>query len=120
MITGHPNPGVTLLLSSILRDDTRRETVRFYAKRSGCSCLKEAYSLMKQANGRRRGFCFGCHKKMEIKELLACTACHAVQYCSKECHEQCWPEHKELCARIQNNDDDYAKVLLLHLFKKKE
>ncbi len=105
-------PGVTLLVSSIRHGDTTRETARFFAKRSACSCLKEKYALMKQERGRRYGICFACYKKVELRELLVCTACRQVQYCSKECQKNDWPRHRtNLCTLLQSSDD-YAMQLL--------
>ncbi len=79
------DPRASLLLGCLLDGDTERETIRFFAKRANCSCLKEKYSLMKQERGRRTGCCFRCRKGKEVRELFVCTGCQAIHFCSKKC-----------------------------------
>lgn len=40
--------------------------------------------------------CFTCQER-KIK-VFACSQCHAVEYCSRGCQRQDWPDHKQACS----------------------
>ncbi|KIY64492.1 hypothetical protein CYLTODRAFT_358363, partial [Cylindrobasidium torrendii FP15055 ss-10] len=47
--------------------------------------------------------CSKCSKKAQAaSELKLCAACKEVAYCSKDCQESDWPQHKSVCG--ENND----------------
>jgi hypothetical protein len=63
----------------------------------------------------RHQTCPGCRKTFGSSDLLKCSQCHMVRYCSKECQGLHWKlEHKEDCILLQsvrkstraNPDDD--------------
>lgn len=45
--------------------------------------------------------CSGCLKFDCHKELLQCSACQSVRYCSVHCQKAHWPKHKVLCKAIK-------------------
>ncbi len=44
----------------------------------------------------------GCLKFKCHKELLQCSACQSVRYCSVHCQKAHWPKHKVLCKATRN------------------
>lgn len=42
--------------------------------------------------------CYVCGNKGQTKQ---CSRCHGVDYCSKKCQAQDWPDHKYLCGLIR-------------------
>ena len=81
-----------LLSMADLAHDRERETTRFFAKRIDCTCLKEKYAQVKTQP--KIGFCDHCHQKKKRRELMLCTRCGHVQYCSEKCQRD---QHEELC-----------------------
>eukprot|EP00984_Skeletonema_dohrnii_P018777 scaffold8854_cov97-Skeletonema_dohrnii-CCMP3373.AAC.2 len=74
--------------------------VKYLRERIPCNCLDDKYKKVKCST--KMGFC--CNKKCtlpdkvaEQKSMVYCTKCRTVNYCSRECLEAAWPEHKELC-----------------------
>jgi uncharacterized protein YqgV (UPF0045/DUF77 family) len=66
-------------------------------------------------------FCVVCRKTEtkiakdsdEILELLkSCTRCRIVKYCSRSCQRMDFKKHKDVCALIQNESDEVAKLWL--------
>ena len=45
--------------------------------------------------------CNGCLKFDCHMELLQCSACQSVHYCSVQCQKAHWPKHKVLCKAIK-------------------
>ena len=41
--------------------------------------------------------CAACGKSSD--NLKACTACHLVKYCNRECQISHWPKHKKFCRK---------------------
>ncbi len=48
--------------------------------------------------------CFGCGKDKDslTNSLMQCGGCHAMTYCSKDCQQKHWDEHKEFCKMIRH------------------
>ena len=77
--------------------------VKYLRERIPCNCLDDKYKKVKCST--KMGFC--CNKKCtlpdkvaERKSMVYCTKCRTVNYCSRECLEAAWPEHKELCESV--------------------
>ena len=58
-------------------------------------------STVSQTDQDRIG-CYVCKGFAEGREILFCSRCRWMKYCSKECQKQNWPEHKSLCKIIAN------------------
>lgn len=76
------------------------DIIHFYKKRIPCSCLDEKCSHYEQFQ-KRGSRCGKCHQKKHYKDLLTCSGCKIVQYCSRECQKLDWPKHKEGCKKLQ-------------------
>ena len=81
--------------------DSDCDTVRFFSKRIGCSCLKEMSKQVKSEP--KLGLCGYCKHRKERRELMVCALCRIPQYCSKACQEAHWPEHKVCCDLRRKN-----------------
>eukprot|EP00984_Skeletonema_dohrnii_P033569 scaffold30514_cov154-Skeletonema_dohrnii-CCMP3373.AAC.2 len=88
-----------LYISSSAADE--HTLVSFLKKRIPCCCLDEKYKQVKSIS--KIGICFnpkcplpgGITKRSATK---CCSRCRwAVNYCSEECQEAAWPEHKADC-----------------------
>lgn len=77
-------------------DGCRMSLMKFFVKRSPCSCLKEKYAEMKMHQS-KTGVCGHCKGRFQRKDLLVCTRCERRQYCSKECQVSDWHKHKMTC-----------------------
>ena len=73
-----------------------RDMLKFFSKRTSCSCLKELYSEARKAMP-KTGHCFHCRKEVERRLLPVCSECKVVQYCSRECQVAHWPVHERFC-----------------------
>lgn len=74
--------------------------VSYLRKRIPCSCLDAKYKQVKSIS--KIGICMnpGCHLPGGVTERSAmkcCSRCHLANYCSKECQEAAWPDHKAEC-----------------------
>ena len=74
--------------------------VSFLRKRIPCKCLDEIYKEVKSTP--KMGICFNenCslpNRMIKRTEMLQCTQCRMVYYCSRRCQKAAWPSHKECC-----------------------
>ena len=74
----------------------RRDALKFYSKRTTCSCLKAMHQVARRTLP-KMGFCYGCAKEIERVALSVCSRCMIVQYCSRECQVSDWPYHENSC-----------------------
>ena len=74
-----------------------REILRFFSKRIPCSCLKDLYKQSKRTL-LKDGCCQNCKRVLHRSELMVCGNCRIIQFCSKECQRECWPEYKIWCS----------------------
>lgn len=84
-----------LLIARDLVEEDKRSLVKFFRKRTPCSCLDYMHAELKRQA--KTGLCRHCGRRMEWKALKECSKCEVVQYCSKECQVAHWPEHREAC-----------------------
>ena len=73
-----------------------RDALKFYFKRTSCSCLKVKHFEARKAIT-KAGICFGCNEEHERALLSVCSRCMVTQYCSRECQVADWPRHEEDC-----------------------
>ena len=75
---------------------TRRDLLKFFRKRTTCSCLKEIHlearkTLLKMSK------CKYCKEMNPRVSLMVCSRCRVSQYCSRECQIADWPWHEVDC-----------------------
>ena len=87
-----------LIQARDLCDGGNRALIRFFSKRTPCSCLDEKNEMAKSQP--KKGWCFLCNRFKEYSQLKVCSRCKLSQYCSVECQRADWPTHKETCADI--------------------
>jgi hypothetical protein len=74
--------------------------VKYLRKNIPCSCLDEKYKQVKTITKMgvcRNPQCSLPDMTVERKKMLYCTRCRKVNYCSPECQEADWPQHKKRC-----------------------
>ena len=54
------------------------------------------------ATGLTRQSCAYCCNQNPSGNLLQCTSCRQIAYCSKECQVKAWPLHKVHCKQLSN------------------
>ena len=88
-----------------LMDGDEHTLVQFFRKQIPCSCLDEKYKEVKSIP--KMGVCFSGQcplpGNMAVRsKMLRCTGClddQYVSYCSRECQEAHWSEHKKFCGK---------------------
>jgi len=76
---------VMFAAAQVIRDVSgggERHTIRFFAKRITCSCLKALNSQVKKEQP-KTGICDGCLRVAKRETLMVCSRCELVQFCSK-------------------------------------
>jgi hypothetical protein len=73
-----------------------RDLLKFYSKRTTCSCLKKMYSDARKTLP-KVGCCYHCDEVKERELLSVCSRCRIHHYCSRECQVADWPEHERFC-----------------------
>ena len=74
----------------------KRDLVKFYRKRTACSCLKKVH-LETRKTLPKVGNCTHCKEVKERALLMVCSRCRIAQYCSRECQNAHWSRHKGYC-----------------------
>jgi len=77
-------------------NSSMRDALKFYYKRTSCSCLKALYSKARKTI-RKVSRCVGCEQEHERVLLSLCSRCRMPHYCSRECQVADWPRHKDYC-----------------------
>ena len=80
---------------------SRRDTLKFFRKRTECSCLKKKH-LEARKTLPKLGMCYLCCEVKERTLLMVCSKCKIAQYCSRECHIADWSRHKCDCDKYFN------------------
>ena len=81
--------------------DNERDLLKFFHKRTACSCLKERYSVVRKIFP-KLGKCSHCKVVKARSLLMVCGRCKIDQYCSSECHVAAWSEHRRQCGDYIN------------------
>jgi hypothetical protein len=82
--------------------------VQFFRKRIPCSCLDEKYKEVRHIT--KVGICWNPQCKlpdrMRVKRsgMVYCTRCRVINYCSRECQVDAWPDHKLVCGEVVEID----------------
>lgn len=92
--TGPESSTDYLRIADVLEGD-ERSILQFYSKRINCHCLEEMRTVAKALP--KTGLCHCCRQRKQRKQLMVCSRCKVLQYCSKECQEAHWLEHKLTC-----------------------
>ena len=84
-------------------DGDDHTVVKFFRHRIPCSCLDEKYQEVKHIT--KSGFCFSpqcsiSDKNVERSKAKYCSRCRCVTYCSLECQEAHWTNHKPDCDNL--------------------
>ena len=77
--------------------------VKFFRRRIPCSCLDKKYEEVKHIT--KLGFCFSpqcsiSDTNVERSKAKYCSRCRCVTYCSLECQEAHWSDHKPDCDNL--------------------
>ena len=77
--------------------------VKFFRRRIPCSCLDEKYEEVKHIT--KMGRCFNpqcklANRRTARSNTMYCSRCRYVTYCSRECQEARWSNHKPLCDEL--------------------
>mmetsp|Transcript_31495 Transcript_31495/g.53346 ORF Transcript_31495/g.53346 Transcript_31495/m.53346 type:complete len:277 (-) Transcript_31495:301-1131(-) len=86
------------LMEMLIADD--HTLVSFFRKRITCSCLDKKHKEVKSI--KKMGYCNNekCplpDGKVERSKMLYCTRCRYAYYCSRDCQETHWSDHREAC-----------------------
>lgn len=96
--------------ASIARDLSTggsRGITRFFSNKVPCDCLKARCSQLKK--NPKIGVCLYCWARKELKEIMLCTGCRVVQYCSRECQVNHWPTHKAHCVAVAKGEKHVSR-----------
>ena len=74
-----------------------RDLLKFYRKRTTCSCLKKMHLETRKSRPKKIGGCHNCGQKKDRALLAVCSRCRIFHYCSRECQIAAWPKHKRMC-----------------------
>ena len=74
--------------------------VKFFSKRTPCSCLDEKYKEVKGTT--KMSVCYNpqCtipHGKVDRSKIMCCGRCQSATYCSRQCQKSHWRAHKPSC-----------------------
>mmetsp|Transcript_31481 Transcript_31481/g.53300 ORF Transcript_31481/g.53300 Transcript_31481/m.53300 type:complete len:275 (-) Transcript_31481:168-992(-) len=88
------------LMEMVIADD--HTLVSFFRKRITCSCLDKKHKEVKSI--KKMGYCNNekCplpDGKVERSKMLYCTRCRYAYYCSRDCQETHWSDHREVCKK---------------------
>lgn len=59
-------------------------------------------------NSKSRKNCLRCLK--EVEGSSRCSQCRTAIYCNRECQQQHWPVHKNICQDSNNAEDSIRKL----------
>ena len=74
--------------------------VKFFRKGIRCSCLDEKYKEVKCIPKMGRCYNVECtlpDGRVERSKMMCCSRCRQMTYCSRECQQASWANHKKFC-----------------------
>jgi len=80
----------------LARNGNIKQTLKITSKHVSCRCLALSNFSFDPAD-RSMGFCSLCTKALPVTDLMTCSRCLNVEYCSQECQRQDWKKHKPYC-----------------------
>mmetsp|Transcript_9581 Transcript_9581/g.14782 ORF Transcript_9581/g.14782 Transcript_9581/m.14782 type:complete len:297 (+) Transcript_9581:11-901(+) len=87
------------LMEILIADD--HTLVSFFRKRITCSCLDKKHKEVKSI--KKMGYCNNdkcpLGGKVERSKMVYCTRCSVAYYCSRDCQEAAWSDHREICKK---------------------
>ena len=92
-IDSHFNSRIVATKIRDLHFGTKRDMLKFYRKRVGCSCLRKIH-LEARKTIPKVGKCYHCRVVKERAVMMVCSRCRIDQYCSRECQISDWPRHR--------------------------
>lgn len=96
---GMPSTKYMELQQEFYNLDSTRNLLRYFDKRTPCSCLDEPKKASKGVA--KTGWCRVCKKRnLLAADMFTCSACGLVKYCSRECQRKDWEKHKEACKNL--------------------
>ena len=72
----------------------RRDVLKFYRKRTTCSCLKDMHLEARKILP-KLGLCLHCGEEKERASLSVCGRCRITYFCSVECHIALGPKNRD-------------------------
>ena len=79
--------------------NSRRDLLKFYRKRTNCSCLKKKH-LEARKTLPKLGSCRYCNVVKERRLLMVCSRCMVTQFCSRKCQVAASSRHREDCYKF--------------------
>ena len=74
--------------------------VKFFSKRTPCSCLDEKYKEVKGITKMSLCYnpqCTAPYGKVDRSKIMCCGRCQSATYCSRQCQKSHWRAHKASC-----------------------
>jgi hypothetical protein len=62
-----------------------------------CKCLDDIRGISYVHGSERLQVCSACKAAVLKKHFQTCSQCKIQQYCTRECQEKDWPNHKMIC-----------------------
>merc|ERR1712217_505918 len=91
------SPDVQQYRSCMNETKTDQGVVLFLAREIPCSCL-DALAAQREKEPKTRKCCaYGCEVQKPKREMMLCSGCHVASYCSRECQNENWNDHKQFC-----------------------
>jgi hypothetical protein len=89
-----------------LLNNSPREMIKLFHRDSACNCLKDLYYSLKD-NTPKILQCMGCNMISDMKDIFECE-CTFVMYCTHECAEKDWQNHKSMCKVLRSSSLEYV------------
>jgi len=86
---------VEFLMRCMHQTKTDRGTVLYLAGEIPCNCLSAMSAKFEAEPSTRK--CGACEVQKTSQQMMKCSGCHVVAYCSRECQLADWKAHKPVC-----------------------
>mmetsp|Transcript_38709 Transcript_38709/g.43583 ORF Transcript_38709/g.43583 Transcript_38709/m.43583 type:complete len:118 (+) Transcript_38709:1-354(+) len=78
---------------------SERGIIKCLAREIPCNCMDSEKVKAREMD--KTNPCRGCHNHFHKTSLFFCSGCQSVQYCSKACQVDAWPNHRDSCKTKQ-------------------